>query len=231
MYTENPEPRPEIDHMVALEKSGDKTAMEFVLRRRIPMDRIKELFYTPNTNKLMRSHPKYRDGSYGDSPRIIIPYYNTANELVGVQGRALTHNEARYVSMKIIEDEPMIYNRNRIKYNERLYVTEGSFDSMFFPNAIAACGIALNSLDIKHEDVVYILDNEPKNTNVINEARKLQKSGKRMFIWPPSIRHKDINDTIVKEGFSQREMIDIIENNIYDGLSLLMKISTWQNRN
>ena len=82
-----------------------------------------------------------------EEPRIVIPLYYQ-KEVVGFQGRSLSSNSVKYITIMLDDEAPKIYGLDDIQDNLPVYITEGPFDSTFLDNAIALCGA---EGDVEHE--------------------------------------------------------------------------------
>ena len=83
----------------------------------------------PTFNKIVR-----------DESRIIIPMYDTQNNLIGFQGRALGSSPNKYITVMLSDDAPKIYGLDQIDFTKSIYIVEGPFDSTFIQNSVAMCG-------------------------------------------------------------------------------------------
>jgi hypothetical protein len=115
---------------------------------------------------------------------------------------------------------------DRVDLNSTVYVTEGPIDSMFLPNAVAILGMN-HELNPCVNNPVFVLDNEPRNREVIKQYEKLIKNDYRVCIWPDNITQKDVND-MIRSGMSRREVLETINKNIYSGLSAELRLSVWK---
>jgi predicted RNA-binding Zn-ribbon protein involved in translation (DUF1610 family) len=160
-----------------------------------------------------------------DESRIVIPLYTSEGEIFGFQGRALGPSNVKYITVILDESIPKVYGLEGVNKNETIYVTEGPFDSTFVKNAIAMCGsdILLDSLDLGN-DIVYVLDNEPRNKEICNRISKLIDRGEKVVIWPRSITEKDINDMVLS-GLS---VMDVLKSNTYKALEAKIKFNEWK---
>ena len=63
---------------------------------------------------------------------------------------------------------------NRIDFNEKIYIVEGPFDSLFIPNCAALGGGDCDVLPtvVPNDKSVIVMDNEPRNRDTINRMRK-----------------------------------------------------------
>jgi len=182
-----------------------------------------EFYYAENfkefTNTLIPDF--FEDVGYREE-RIVIPLIKD-DKLIGFQGRAISSNPIKYLTIMLDEDEPKIYGLDKIKKDELVYVTEGPFDSTFINNAIAMCGsdVDLNGYDYSF---VYIYDNEPRNREIVARIARATERQDKVVIWPDNIKEKDINDMVM----SGIDVQNVIESNTYQGLQAKLKFNNWK---
>jgi hypothetical protein len=160
-----------------------------------------------------------------DESRIVIPLHTREGEIFGFQGRSLGPSSVKYITVILDESIPKVYGLERVNTDKTIYVTEGPFDSTFVQNAIAMCGsdILLDSLNLGN-NIVYVLDNEPRNKEICNRISKLIDRGEKVVIWPKSIAEKDINDMVLA-GLS---VMDVLKSNTYRALEAKIKFNEWK---
>jgi predicted RNA-binding Zn-ribbon protein involved in translation (DUF1610 family) len=160
-----------------------------------------------------------------DESRIIIPLHTREGEIFGFQGRSLDPSKVKYITVILDDSIPKVYGLDEVSTDETIYVTEGPFDSTFVKNAIAMCGsdILLDSLNLG-DDIVYVLDNEPRNKEICNRIYKLIDGGKKVVIWPKAVQQKDINDMVLA-GLS---VMDVLKSNTYKALEAKIKFTEWK---
>jgi predicted RNA-binding Zn-ribbon protein involved in translation (DUF1610 family) len=160
-----------------------------------------------------------------DESRIIIPLHTREGEIFGFQGRSLGPSKVKYITVILDDSIPKVYGLDEVSTDETIYVTEGPFDSTFVQNAIAMCGsdILLDSLNLG-DDIVYVLDNEPRNKEICNRVSKLIDGGKKVVIWPKAVQQKDINDMVLA-GLS---VMDVLKSNTYRALEAKIKFNEWK---
>jgi transcription elongation factor Elf1 len=160
-----------------------------------------------------------------DESRIIIPLHTREGEIFGFQGRSLGPSKVKYITVILDDSIPKVYGLDEVSTDETIYVTEGPFDSTFVKNAIAMCGsdILLDSLNLG-DDIVYVLDNEPRNKEICNRISKLIDRGKKVVIWPKAVQQKDINDMVLA-GLS---VMDVLKSNTYRALEAKIKFNEWK---
>ena len=80
---------------------------------------------------------------------------------------------------------------------------------------------------LKNKDLIFVIDNEPRNKQVIAQIEKLINNGRTVCIWPNTIDQKDINDMILN-GYTKQQLTDIIKNNSYSGIEAKLKLQQWK---
>jgi predicted RNA-binding Zn-ribbon protein involved in translation (DUF1610 family) len=160
-----------------------------------------------------------------DESRIIIPLHTREGEIFGFQGRSLGPSKVKYITVILDDSIPKVYGLDEVSTDETIYVTEGPFDSTFVKNAIAMCGsdILLDSLNLG-DNIVYVLDNEPRNKEICNRISKLIDGGKKVVIWPKAVQQKDINDMVLA-GLS---VMNVLKSNTYRALEAKIKFNEWK---
>ena len=163
----------------------------------------------------------FENTKFGEQ-RIVIPLIRD-DKLIGLQGRALSTNPVKYLTIMLDEDELKVYGLDSIDKEKPVYVTEGPFDSTFLRNAIAMCGsdVDLSTLDYQF---IYVYDNEPRNKQIVDRISNQIDSGNSIVIWPSNIRDKDINDMIL----SGHNVKNVVESNTYQGLEAKLKFTVWK---
>ena len=199
-------------------------AREYILNRKLPTE---SLYFTEKFQEWTNSvKPNTFQDIKQDEPRIIIPFIDKEGNVFGFQGRSLHSSGLRYITILLEEDKPKIFGLNRLDYAKTIYITEGPFDSLLVRNAIAMAGADAHiddSLGLG-DDVVWIYDNEPRNTAICNKIQQLILAGQKVVIWPKNINEKDINDMILA-GHSVQ---NLIESNTLSGLSAKLKFTDWR---
>lgn len=208
----------------------DHAAVMYVTDRKIPKDKLDRLYFVDDSTKMKEFASGYDDKILSNEPRLILPFFDESDNLVGLSGRAITHHKIRYLTMRIVEDVPMIFGLNEINQDEKIYVTEGPIDSLFLPNAVASGNANLKSVGdaLPKEKLVLIYDNEPRNKEVMREMKKAIEDGFTVCIWPDTIKEKDINDMVRVSNLSADEVLDVINKNTFSGPTALLKFNSWR---
>lgn len=211
---------------------------QFLEMRKIPQKNFDILYYTENFGSYMKLvDPDASFPNVVSEPRLIIPFFNKKNDVVAVQGRVLTmkgehmaRETARYITVKADKSiDRLWYGMWRANPKKRVYVVEGPLDSLFIPNTIAMVGAsALEQVPSRFEnsDMVYALDNEPRNKQILAYMEKLINMDKKICIWPEALKEKDINDMIYV--MSVKDIKKMIDENTYSGLQAKLKFNEWR---
>lgn len=199
-------------------------AKKYLLDRGIPEEKFEDLYYAESFCTWSNEQRPTFKHITKDHPRIIIPLIDTNGEWFGFQGRALNpKDKLRYITIMLDESKPKVYGLNKINANQTIYIIEGPFDSFFVKNSVAMCGADVNLRTYNWSDCVYIYDNEPRNSEIINRISNAIDRGDKVVIWPP-VPEKDINDMVL----AGRNVKSLIESNTYQGLQAKVKLTEWK---
>lgn len=180
-------------------------------------------YYAKNFKKFTNRLKQTFDDEKLDEERIVIPLFYEKN-LIGFQGRALGPSKVKYITVMLDDNAPKIYGLDTINKNEKVFITEGPFDSTFIHNAIAMCGADADISNWGICNPVWVYDNEPRNKEIVERISRTIDNGDSVVIWPTSIEEKDINDMVML-GL---DVQSVIESNIYSGLEAKLKFTTWK---
>lgn len=207
-------------------------AAAYLNQRMIPHEHFAHLFYTDNFQQFLSEFDAAEDAP--TTPRIIIPFYDSNFNLKGFQGRAMPWNvkEIRYITIKLDESFPKVFGIHRLNNTyETVYVTEGPFDSLFLPNAIAMMGADLSHKTIVdlvgQKKIIYVYDNEPRSKEIQKRMQSRIENGQSVAIWPNWVKHKDINDMII-HGLTLQKIRDILYNNTHSGMKAKLVFGQWR---
>jgi hypothetical protein len=206
---------------------AEHKAVKYVQSREIPKEKYSNFYYCSDFSKILESFD--RQGTKED--RLVIPFYDDKGSLIGVQGRSFEEKKdaLRYITLKQPGHKTLWYNLDKVNPRDTVYVTEGPIDSMFIPNAIAMQGAKWTEelpAKLKNSNVVFVFDNEPRNTEIVNLIGKYIDAGRNVVIWPEEINKKDINDLVLAYGINKT--VSLIINNVYSGLKAKMRYTYWK---
>lgn len=202
-------------------------AKKYLLERKIPEERLSELFYVDKYKTWVNSQvPTFEDTSL-DHPRIILPLINNG-EWFGFQGRSLNpRDKLRYITTILDRHPPKIFGLDRVDYGDVVYITEGPIDSLFLTNSIAMVGADIDWLFLitnMETEFVFIYDNEPRNAQIVSRMEKVIDIQYPIVIWPSDVTQKDINDMVL----AGHDVQSMVESNTYSGLEAKLKLLSWK---
>lgn len=201
--------------------SESELARSYLIKRKLDPDKF---YYADKFMEWTNTQKKTFDRIIRDEPRIIIPLYDETKTLIGFQGRALTSSFTKYITVMLDDEAPKLYGLESINEKEPIYIVEGPFDSTFVENSVAMCGSDVDIRSFGWGDHIWVLDNEPRNREIVARIAKLIDRGDKVVIWPTTIQEKDINDMIL----SGHDVMNMLKLNTYSGLEAKIKFNTWK---
>ena len=203
----------------------------YVKSRRIPPNYHYKLYYVENGYEWAKKWlpEKFQSDFKGKDPRIVMPMCDKKGKCFGAVARGLLPNQQRYLKMLWTEDSGFVYGLDTVDIAKTIYVVEGQFDSMFLPNCIAVGSMHFDLIK-KHlpgQDVVIILDNEPRSPGTAGQLTKAAERGYKVCVWPSHINEKDINDMVMM-GMDPVDIKQIIDTNTHSGLKAKLAITAWK---
>jgi hypothetical protein len=171
-----------------------------------------------------------------DHPRLIIAFRDERGEIFAYQGRAFGSETPKYITIKLKEDSDKIYGLDRIDDSKEIYVVEGPIDSMFLDNCIAVGGsdfskpLVIAGKIVDNAQLTIVFDNEPRNKEICKQIEKTLTQGRKIVIWPDSMKHKDINDMILA-GYTKENIKEIVTDNTFSGAAAKLRFAEWRKIN
>lgn len=202
--------------------------LDYVKYRCIPERFWSRLYFAPDFREFVDSfYPEHSKNLPLDDPRLVIPFYNEHNILVGFQGRTLRNSDLRYITIKIVDDALKVYGMNTVDLNETIYVLEGPIDSMFLPNAVATCDSDLTKAAkfLPKDKLVLIFDNQYWHKEVRRLLEKAIDQGFQVCIFPKTTQEKDLND-LARKGLTIIDIRRIVNDYTFSNLRAKMELST-----
>lgn len=207
-------------------------AKQYVLNRKIPESQLHRIYFTEDFASFVDElfPGKYANLSKNE-PRLILPFFDTHNKVIGLQGRSFTPEKAlRYITIRSSDDVDLIYGLDKLDSNKTVFVVEGPIDSLFLPNCLAAANSDLMSVLEKIKlslDAILVYDNEPRNREIVKLMETAIGKNKKLCIWPPGIEQKDINDMILS-GKSPEDIAKLILSRSFSGLQAQLEFCKWK---
>ena len=198
-----------------------KLAREYLEKRKLDSNKF---FFASKFKQWANTHKKTFDTITRDESRIVIPLYNSDNNLIGFQGRSLVPNSIKYITVMINEEAPKIYGLDKVKTEKPIYILEGPFDSTLVENSVAMCGSDLDIRTFGWCNYIWVFDNEPRNREIVERINKTIGRGDQVVIWPSNIQEKDVNDMIL----GGHDVMSVLQSNTYSGLKAKIKFNNWK---
>jgi hypothetical protein len=202
-------------------------AKQYIASRLIPEKHWDILYYAENFSNAAKNV----NATGPKDERIIIPFYTADKKLFAMQGRALDPCAvSRYITVRDPEQDVVkIYGMDRLDDTRKNYCFEGPIDSLFVDNSTALAGssVAFDKMPFDTNKTVFVYDNEPRNSEIVNTIKDAIDAGMKVCIWPEYLQFKDVNDMRMA-SMSIEHIQDIIDKNTYQGLAAHLKLSTWK---
>ena len=197
--------------------------------REIPQQFMDKIFYAEDFKNWALSVCQVDYSNLmGKEPRLVIPFFDKDNQLIGAQGRALQESKIRYVTVKVHEDAPKVFGLERWNSDQHTYLVEGPIDSLFLPNCLAMAGADMSDLSIlDNTKTTLIFDNEPRNFQIVKSMIRSLQDGWKIVVWPNSITCKDINDMVLT-SIKDARLVEIINTNTYSGQRGEWEVKSWK---
>lgn len=229
-----PAPKPKVAFDVRrlkdlLPLSACPEAQAYIEQRQIPEPMRKYIRY-------VKDFPAFAEASLGKTvyepahARVVIPVFDPViHEFIGVCARTFyPHGDEHKRYYTLLSDHGVkAWIPKETDRSKMVWLTEGAFDAMFIPNGAAMLGsdASLDALADVVPDFCVVLDNEPRNPQIVKRMRKLAKDGYNVVVWPESNPYKDINE-MVKHGVA----IDL-EPLRLSGLRAVAAVNKWSKIN
>ena len=201
--------------------SSDSRAKEYLVNRKIDPDKF---YFADKFMEWTNTQKQTFDTILRDESRIVIPMYDETKNLIGFQGRSLGKSFTKYITVMLDDDSPKIYGLEKIDRKQSIYIVEGPFDSTFVENSVAMCGSDIDVRSFDWSDYIWVLDNEPRNREIVNRVSRVISRGDRVVIWPNGLEEKDINDMVL----AGHDVMSMLELNTYSGLEAKIKFNNWK---
>lgn len=207
----------------------DHPARIYLEERKIPAKFLRELFWTDDFPSLVDKVLPNHQFALMKEGRIIIPFLDRTFKLLAIQGRTLDKkSKLRYITIKTFEDAPKIYGIHRLsKIPKRIYVVEGPFDSLFLPECVALAGSDIPK-GLPLDKTLIVFDNEPRKPETCKKMEAALDHGYRICIFPETVKEKDLNLMVLKEGFTPEKLRVMIDQNSFTGLEGKLRLGRWR---
>jgi hypothetical protein len=201
--------------------------VSYLNRRNIPKNRWCDFGYTSHFGEFAKQFNDEYD--FGEEERLIIFIRDETGNIIGAQGRAFIDNKniPKYITIRKKDDPYLLFGVDRLDKSLPISVVEGPIDSLFIPNAIACLGLGkFNDVADKYPDAIFIVDNEPRNKEVVKTIEDLIDKNVKVCIFPHNYQGKDINDMCRMNG--KANVLKVISENIFSGVKAKLILNHWK---
>lgn len=212
--------------------------VSYANQRQIPKTQFHRLFATMHAQTWLtplvgEKAQKVKDGEVF----LVLPLRLSDGTWYGCQLRSLT--QKIYITFRWSETYKYpvkVFGLEAWKLEQETFVVEGPLDSLFVPNALAACGSdlfgAVQGLQdngvLPHTAVrTYVFDNEPRNKEIVRMMTNVIALHERIFIWPSGYP-KDIND-VYRSNLGEN-FLDVLRQRTFSGLQAQLEFTRWRSR-
>jgi len=199
----------------------------FCTKRRLPIEDF-DFYFADKFIEWTKGHTdKFKNWKGEDHSRVIIPWYNKEQKIVGYSARALdSSQEQKYYRIFVDEDEKVkFFGLDRLNDKEQVYVLEGEIDSLMIPNAVAVANGKLQTY--LNKDAIYIPDSDVRNKHIMKNVSDMIEAGLKVCMMPADLPGKDLNE-LVQAGWTTDELFDMIKSNTYQGLKAKLYFTKWK---
>ena len=193
-----------------------KTALNYCRRRMLftAVNRCKK-FYVSLEDKVHKH-------------RLIIPFYDSNDNIVCYQTRSLTEKQFPRYLTKTGEKE--IFGLNNVCSDiPYVFIFEGPIDSMFVRNGVALASLSPTAKQLQTiqnlfgYEPIWIFDNDKNNKQTQRKIIEHINNKKRVFVWPKELlRFKDFNEVCCNLKINEIKWQFVIKNS-FVGKEALIK--------
>lgn len=221
---------PDIFEDLPLIRNMDENSQVYIYceTRKLPVDDF-DFHYAEKFIEWTKGNTeKFINWKDSDHSRIVIPWRDRNQKIIGYSARSLGPEEPKYYRIFIDEEvKEHLFGLDRIDESKQIYVVEGEIDSLMIPNAIAVANGKLHKYINKN--AIYIPDRDVRNKHIMRGVSEMVELGLKVCFLPLNLP-KDLND-MKKANMTTGEILSIINSNTYQGLEAKLQFSKWSNVN
>ena len=217
--------------------SENHPAKEIIQKRLLPTNSLSDLYFCKSFYKFTNTLVSNKFPSLeGDHPRLVIPFRDEDGEIFAYQGRAFGNEQPKYITIRLDSEHDKIFGLDRIDNGKDILVAEGPLDSLFLDNCIAVGGsdfskpLSIGGKLIPNGQLTIVFDNEPRNGEIVKQIEKMISTGRKVVLWPDSVKEKDINDMIMS-GMTKENIQEIIKQNTFSTAKAQLRFAEWRKIN
>lgn len=213
-------------------------AKQYIKNRKIPSSVWTEIYYTDNFKQFIDDFfPGHSKEGLLTDARIILPHTDFDGSYTHIAGRALESGDKslRYQIVTIQKDIGKVFGLHRLSkdFNEKVYITEGQFDSLMLSNSVASgdsnlLGLAHRLRDKGYKDITLIYDSEPRNRDLVRQIEQAVKDNQSVTLLPYNDQAKDLNEYATVMNKTVEEIKQLVDKNTFRGLVANLKFNMWR---
>lgn len=204
-------------------------ARRYIETRCLPEERLSQIFFVSKFKEFVNRFLPDKFDLKRDEGRIVVPLTDEDGRVFGVVGRAIDPKSLRYLTILFDDTKAKIFGMDKVDKSKQVFILEGAFDSMFVENSIAMAGVTIRNNGIETlTDRVFVLDNQPRNKDVVRIMGGLIDAGEKVVMWPDMIKAKDVNQMILDGELKQSEIVNFLRAHTAQGLTAKLKLTKWK---
>jgi len=211
--------------------------VQYMMKRNIPKVHYDRLFYfSGNPYRMFKK--LFKSDQYGERSDynlfykgVLVPFFNENSKSVGFGIRLVNKGDFRFINLILEEEKTFFFGEDKVNWQEEIFIVEGLIDKITLKSPQFISMISANQkveyLKKKARNkVTYVYDFEYLNKNIVNSINKVIDNGFDVFLAPHNIDGvKDINDLKCKYKWNDKDIIDFIKKNSYNGITAKMILS------
>lgn len=212
--------------------SNHPGAFDVLRKRKIPQEKWDRLYYTDNFYGFYLDSCKALNVEVDETKSlpskggIVFPSISKDGVLVQLSWRNLDASSSlRYVNIQINEGYK-IFGLDRVDEDEKIFVTEGQFDSLFLKNAVATGDASLEraAMALPKDKLILVPDNEKRAPVQVGRIQKMINLGFSVVLFPDYIKEKDLNDM----HLAGHDVENLVSLNTFTNLQAKLAFKTWK---
>jgi len=204
-------------------------AKKYIQGRKIPSNMHWRMYWCSNFSEWIEQFEPDTFDKKNTEGRIVFPLISEGGYVFGANSRSINKNsQLRYVTTIFDTKYSKVFGLDQINRTKEIFVVEGPMDSLLISNSVAMVGADVDLEMIgSRSQLTVVLDNQPRNKEVLKHYEKLIHDDYKICIWPSHVKEKDVNDMHLT-GMSLPDIKKMIVENTVRGLSAQIKYAEWK---
>lgn len=212
-----------------LSKTRNSSILEYAEMRKIP-SRFYDYLYDSDISEFAKSIERYKTSGVFSQRGLLIPFFYGPDSYHYALFRSI---KSKFFMVFQVNDIniPKIWGMNLVDPDKKVYATESPIDAMMINNSIAMGGVGdsavYNFINEKYDSATFILDNDYRtNVQVKKRLQNLISSNSSVVIYDRRFdRFKDLNDAIVRGGWSYDELEEYLIGRTFQGPRAMLELA------